>query len=240
MSSHGAFKPTTQSTTAFNWATPPPPTFTCPRPLSAPITSPSSHHSSMHLASRTTSRNRGAARYPKPLPSQSLQKSACRPAVEQPPRGICLTYRAEMSRCDSTLWLLQLSLLKLIWLVFSVTGGSDRLHLVVVTSFFSFWTSRCLEPTPSYILPLTLLELVVLSSSLRFCPTSSSSSSSPHMCSTVQHPPPLPFSPRFYLHPSLSLHCSLHLDPKWLGRTAGGSTHVFLLVQDLSASGMET
>lgn len=113
---------------------PHPPTFTCPRPLSAPITYPSSHHSSMHLASRTTSRNRGAAGYPKPLPSQSLQKSACRPAVKQPPRGICLIYRAEMSRCGQHP-VVASAVLKMIWLVFSVTGGSDRLCLVVVTSF---------------------------------------------------------------------------------------------------------
>lgn len=194
MSSHGAFKPTTQSTTAFNWAFSPPP-FTCPRPLSAPITYPSSHHSSMHLASRTTSRNRGAAGYPKPLPSQSLQKSACRPAVEQPPRGICLIYRAEMSRCVSTLWLLQPSLKLSDW-------SSQWLVVVIGCAWLLSPLSLFLNlsvPWTNFFLPLTLLELVVLSSSLRFCPTSSSSL---HMCSTVQHPLPLPFFPRFYLHPS--------------------------------------
>lgn len=108
-----------------------------------------------------------------------------------------------MSRCDSTLWLLQSRLPKTIWLVFSVTGGSDGLHLVVVTS------SSLSEPLGVQFLPTSYLSLfldwlvvfvfLVWDSALQL-KLSLPPSSSPAP-SFVQHS--LPLFPYFYLYPSL-------------------------------------
>lgn len=129
-----------------------------------------------------------------------------------------------------------------IWLVIFVTGGSSRLHLVVVTcSPFCLFLFLTLSVSWSHSpLPLFILGLVALSSSLSFSyspQTLPTFSSAPHMqhCAAPTLPPPFPL-----LRTPLPLHYSLHLDPVQLGQTAGGSPHSLLLVQDLSASGTET
>lgn len=115
-------------------------------------------------------------------------------------------------------WFSHLLMYRQIWLVVHVTGGSVRLHLVVVTvvpsvSSFSF-------PSTLWIpLLLTVLGLVALSSSLSF-------SSPPPISPHVQHcaAPPTLLYPLFLLTP-VSLHCSLNINLVRLGRTTRGSPH---------------
>lgn len=83
------------------------------------------------------------------------------------------------------------------------------------------------------------LGLVALFSSLSLSsspqPLSTTSSSTPHVQSCTAPTPNFPLL--FIFH---NPHYSLHLDPVWLGWTAGGSPHYLVVVWDISASGTET
>lgn len=205
----------------------------------------------MHLASRTTSRNRGAAGHQNLCLTSHTKNSVCRTTAKQPLRGACLicknklSWFAEQKLFAATVPLVAWAVSSYdtkIWLVIFVTGGSSRLHLVVVTrSPFCRFLFLTLSVSWSHSsLPLFILGLVALSSSLSFSSspqTLPTFSSAPHMRHSAAPTFPPPFSPSFA---PLPLHYSLHLDPVQLGQTAGGSPHSLLLVQDLSASGTET
>lgn len=202
---------------------------TCPLP--APIPPPTTPHPQLtpSLNASGIENNQqepGSCRKPKPLPDQSRQNGACRVAAKQPLGGIWLPLVASAVLSQNTQ----------IWLVVSETGISDRLHLVVVTRspscLFLFLSLYLSWAHP--LLPLSILGLVALSSSLSFFSSPQTlptlSSSAPHVQHCAAPTPPYP----------LFLHYSLHLDPVRLGQTAGGSPHALLLVQDISASGTET
>lgn len=122
------------------------------------------------------------------------------------------------------------------WLVSSVTGDSNRLHLVVVISILS---SLQLSWSHSLFPLLQIATLFFYFKTLLFpsvlLPTSSSA---PHVQSYLASTHPFLLLRIF--HNLFPLHSSLHLDPVWLGRTTSGSPHSLLLVRDLSASETET
>lgn len=152
-----------------------------------------------------------------------------------------MVYRAEITCCDCTsgcfsrLYPNHTDLIGL-----HCDWCSDRLHLVVVTS-----SPSCLFLSYSLdsLLLITILGPVALSSGLSFSSSpqpfpTTTSCSAPHVQYCAAPTPPFPLLLIF--HNPLSLHYSLHLKTVRLGRTAGGSPHSFVLVQDLSASGTET
>ena len=186
-------------------------------PLPSPAL-PSSHHPSVHLASRTTSRNQGA------VTAKLCMWGGCK----QPLSCTC--------GCFSCLFLKHTDWLFL-WLVVAI-GCAWLLSSVV--SPVPFYLSD--SWTHSLLLLLDLLHCLLV----HLCPfptttssssSSSSSSSAPHVQHCAAPTPPFHFPLLLPLYPSTT---PLHLDPVRLGRTAGGSPHSLLLVQDLSASGTET
>lgn len=161
----------------------------------------------MHLASRTTSRNRGAAGHQNLCLTSHTKNSVCRTTAKQPLRGACLICKNKLSRfAEQKLFAATVPLVAWavssydtkIWLVIFVTGGSSRLHLVVVTrSPFCRFLFLTLSVSWSHSsLPLFILGLVALSSSLSFSSspqTLPTFSSAPHMrhCAAPTFPPPL-------------------------------------------------
>lgn len=222
MPSHRAFKPTIQSTTAFNWDPLPlfPIPFTCLLSCSHSLLPPQL----TPFIIENNQQKPGSCRTPKPLPSQSHQK-LCMQARWQTTILMNLSYlKSRNVLRQQHLWLLQLSLLIIhrpdwlsLWLVIAI-GCTWLLSPVVppVSLFLKLLVSLSHYPLPLISLGLVVFEFEILlftSNSPHPPPPQ------PHMCSTVQHSSSFPI--RYPITP-LTLLCSLHIDPAWLGRTAGG------------------
>lgn len=213
---HRAFK-TVQSTTAFNESPSPLPS-TCPSPCSHNLLPPqltSSHNAS---GIENNQQEPGNCRTPKPLHSRSHQKSAGGLVSKPPWRSTSLIKRAKMTCCRCNCGCLSLLIVIMdIWLVASVTCGSIRLHLVVVTpSFLCLFLFLILLPScPHFLILLNWLSSPKIQNPLLHQTAPAFSAPHAHQCAAptlLLFPlPPHPLTPPLLTSPRL---CSAGLD-RW-------------------------